>query len=218
MKILLQDTETKLYLSRGGSWTKDAGAALAFLDEVRAHDYSVYHRLPHTQVFTLAETVAATPATANQTSPNAESIMKTGNYTDQTNKAFRRNDDELNSIAESLVKNQVSEITQPKKGGKTTAAKKQRGSAPKPVEQTTMVVAKIDIGFGNTLFIRGRGAELSWDKGLPLKCIDGSTWAWSTTQAKDKVVFKLLLNDQVWARGDDIVVEPGKKVETAPGF
>ena len=50
MKILLQDTETKLYLGRGGKWTNIPEGALAFLDEVRAQDYSVYHQLPHTQV------------------------------------------------------------------------------------------------------------------------------------------------------------------------
>ena len=81
-----------------------------------------------------------------------------------------------------------------------------------------MIEAKIDVGFGNSLFIRGQGADLSWEKGLPLNCADGSTWAWSTKEARDKVVFKLLLNDQTWARGEDVVLEPGKKIQIVPAF
>jgi hypothetical protein len=32
------------------------------------------------------------------------------------------------------------------------------------------------------------------------------------------VVFKLLLNDQVWAKGEDVVVEAGRKIEVVPVF
>jgi hypothetical protein len=32
------------------------------------------------------------------------------------------------------------------------------------------------------------------------------------------VVFKLLLNDQVWAKGEDVVVEAGRKIEVVPFF
>ena len=85
-------------------------------------------------------------------------------------------------------------------------------------QQVTVVEAKIDVGLGNTLFIRGQGDGLSWLKGVPLNCIDASTWVWSTTQAKDKVVFKLLLNDEVWARGEDVVAEAGRKIEIIPCF
>lgn len=87
-----------------------------------------------------------------------------------------------------------------------------------PSELVTRVEARVDVGFGNTLFIRGQGDGLSWDKGEPLSCIDSATWVWSTKQARDKVTFKLLLNDQVWSKGEDGVVEAGGKVEVAPGF
>lgn len=32
---------------------------------------------------------------------------------------------------------------------------------------TTKIVALIDVGFGNTLYIRGEGPGLSWEKGIP---------------------------------------------------
>ncbi len=82
----------------------------------------------------------------------------------------------------------------------------------------TEVAAKIDVGFGNQLYIRGQGDGLTWQKGVPLLCKDASTWVWSTRQARDTLRFKLLLNDQIWAQGEDLVLEAGKRVETSPQF
>jgi hypothetical protein len=94
----------------------------------------------------------------------------------------------------------------------------ERGEAREVAAPVTEVAAKIDVGFGNQVFIRGQGDGLSWDKGTPLRCKDASTWVWSSRQARDRVVFKLLLNDQVWAQGEDLTIEAGRKLETAPLF
>jgi len=85
-------------------------------------------------------------------------------------------------------------------------------------ESDTLVTAKIDVGFGNALFIRGEGGGLSWDKGQPLDCVEGTTWVWSNPRAKDHVTFKLLVNDQLWCRGENIRVEPGRAIEVLPAF
>ena len=87
--------------------------------------------------------------------------------------------------------------------------------ARKPV---TVVKAKVNVGFGNTVYIRGQGCGLSWDKGVPLVCLDASSWVWSTDKANEKIAFKLLINDQVWAQGTDLVAAPGEQVEAAPVF
>lgn len=79
------------------------------------------------------------------------------------------------------------------------------------------IEAKIDVGFGNKLFVRGQGAGLSWDHGIPLECVDSQTWR-LTVPAQDKLQFKLLLNDSVWAQGEDLIAAPGKKVEVVPAF
>ena len=92
------------------------------------------------------------------------------------------------------------------------------GRNPAPTEPVTVVEAKIDVGLGNRLFIRGQGDGLSWFEGIPLNCVDATTWVWSTNHAREKVVFKLLLNDQVWAKGEDVVVEAGRKIEVVPCF
>ena len=81
----------------------------------------------------------------------------------------------------------------------------------------TTIEAKIDVGFGNQLYLRGEGAGLSWEKGTPLKCVDPSTWQWSA-EVSDPLRFKLLLNDSVWMSGADLVAAPGKRVEIKPAF
>jgi hypothetical protein len=84
--------------------------------------------------------------------------------------------------------------------------------------QLTTVLAKVDVGFGNALFIRGQGDGLSWEKGTPLECVAPSTWIWATDKASQPLVFKLLLNDQLWSQGDDWTVPLGESLEVAPVF
>ena len=86
-----------------------------------------------------------------------------------------------------------------------------------PARPVTVIEAKIDVGFGNQLFVRGQGAGLSWERGTPLTCVGPDTWRW-TVEATDRLQFKLLLNDRVWAKGEDVVVPPGKQVELKPAF
>jgi hypothetical protein len=99
-------------------------------------------------------------------------------------------------------------------------------AAPAPAPAKTQIVtaaapitieARIDVGFGNKLYVRGQGAGLSWEQGTPLECVDSKTWR-LIVPANDKLQFKLLLNDAVWAKGEDLVAAPGKKVEVTPAF
>lgn len=83
--------------------------------------------------------------------------------------------------------------------------------------KTVTIEARINVGFGNSLYLRGEGLGLSWDQGIPLTCVGDSQWKWSG-EAADKLKFKLLLNDAVWAKGEDLVVKPGEKLEIAPAF
>ena len=81
----------------------------------------------------------------------------------------------------------------------------------------TTIEAKIDVGFGNALYLRGQGPGLSWERGVPCECVNRNTWRWTAPRA-EKLTFKLLLNDSVWARGADLVIGPGEKVEVVPAF
>ncbi len=104
------------------------------------------------------------------------------------------------------------------------AAKAKAAPAPtaeaKPIakaSRSATIEAKIDVGFGNTLYLRGEGKGLNWNQGIPLTNVDGSTWQWSG-EADEKLKVKLLLNDAVWAKGEDLVVGPGQKLQIAPAF
>jgi hypothetical protein len=86
-----------------------------------------------------------------------------------------------------------------------------------PVPAVTTIDVKFDAGFGNAVFLRGQGGGLTWERGLPLVCVDAKTWRWSST-AKDPITFKLLINDKIWSAGDDLKIAPGEKIEVAPLF
>ena len=96
---------------------------------------------------------------------------------------------------------------------KTVPSKTPSGTVAAPIT----IEAKIDVGFGNRLYLRGQGEGLSWDRGTPLECVDSQTWR-LIVASKDKLQFKLLINDSVWAKGEDVVVTPGKRVELVPAF
>src|ERR1041385_1806488 len=86
--------------------------------------------------------------------------------------------------------------TQTASAASTQAAK---NTATTGSSKAVTIEAKIDVCFGNALYLRGEGEGLSWTQGIPLTCVDSSTWKWSG-ETSDKVKFKLLLNDTVWAQ------------------
>ncbi len=223
MKILLQDTNTGLYRSRGGGWTNEPHAALAFLDEIRAKDFGIYHRLSGARVVTIAEPGASDtcpPALAISANPDPERdlIMSTNKNTTPV-----KLQTEAKRATPKPARRTSAARKRRERTGTQTAAKPSDGKpscaqeAARP-ETITLVEARIDVGLGNALFIRGQGDGLSWDKGQPLDCVGAATWIWKTAQARDKVVFKLLLNDVLWAQGEDLVLEAGRKLEVVPSF
>ena len=146
------------------------------------------------------------------------SIKTKTNRTNRIKKPAGNGSNRLRTLEGALLGYQLSETAGKQAIPKPTSLEGQRDETHSSTEVVTVVQAKIDVGFGNSIFIRGQGDGLCWNKGLPLSCIDGSVWLWTTKQAKGKLVFKLLLNDQVWAKGEDVVVEAGRKIEVVPVF
>jgi hypothetical protein len=87
-----------------------------------------------------------------------------------------------------------------------------------PSDPLTVLEAKVEVQPGDTLYIRGDGAGLSWKKGQPLTRGFGGRWIWTHNQVKGFLVVRLLLNDRVWERGREIALEAGKMFEVAPAF
>ena len=82
----------------------------------------------------------------------------------------------------------------------------------------TSIIARVDVGFGNQLYIRGTGADLSWEKGLPLESVSAYEWTFATTEAKSDVTFKFLINDELWAEGDNVTAAEGATSISSPVF
>jgi hypothetical protein len=95
-----------------------------------------------------------------------------------------------------------------------------KAPAKKPAAKTTStkITAQFDVGFGNTLYIRGEGPGLSWDRGLAMDCVADDEWTITISDATVPVVFKFLLNDMTWCVGNDYVVEPGGSTSVVPSF
>jgi len=91
--------------------------------------------------------------------------------------------------------------------------------APKPnTVVATTIIAQIDIGFGNILYVRGSGAGLSWDQGLAMENATADQWKITLGKTTKPVTFKFLVNDLTWSAGEDYVVEPGSTVTLVPTF
>lgn len=107
----------------------------------------------------------------------------------------------------------VKKAPAPKKAPAKTAV-----AAASPEILSTTIVAAIDVGFGNSLTLRGEGPGLSWEKGAAMECVSGDVWSITLAASSQPVVCKFLINDQVWCTGDDYTVLPGSSVVLSPTF
>lgn len=116
------------------------------------------------------------------------------------------------AVTSPAVKPKKSATATKTKSAQTTTAGK------KPTPSVTTFVAQAEIGWGNSLYIRGEGApELSWERGILMKWEDDA-WVYTTTGARTPVAFKFLVNDHTWAEGHNQHVEPGCTSITTPHF
>lgn len=85
-----------------------------------------------------------------------------------------------------------------------------------PVQTT--ITARIDVGFGNALFLRGEGPGLSWEKGLPMECVQSDLWRIVLAESARAYTFKFLINDTIWSAGPDFTAACGTSVTLTPEF
>lgn len=82
---------------------------------------------------------------------------------------------------------------------------------------TTRILVHFDAGFGNQLYIRGQGGELSWDQGLIMQNVAGNLWVWETSTTDD-LEFKILINDTVWEYGENHFIDGCQSGDYWPKF
>jgi hypothetical protein len=91
-------------------------------------------------------------------------------------------------------------------------------SAVKTAPVVTTITARIDVGFGNAVYVRGSGPGLSWDNGVPMACVSSDEWQLTLGESVRPITFKLLVNDIAWSLGDDFAVAAGDRVTITPAF
>ncbi len=80
------------------------------------------------------------------------------------------------------------------------------------------VTVKYDVGFKNTLYIRGNGAGLSWEKGRVMRNTGTDTWVWESEAPVRECEFKVLINDQIYEEGANRRLMQVKVVQYSPTF
>lgn len=82
----------------------------------------------------------------------------------------------------------------------------------------TTIIAQVDVGFGNQLYLRGDGAGLSWDHGVEMACVRDDQWSYRLEGVTRPLNFKFLINDVTWSTGPDYTVAPEATVVLTPSF
>jgi hypothetical protein len=122
----------------------------------------------------------------------------------------------------------ATKTTEPAPARKTTVApkiKKAATSSPaapsivtKPTGARVTIIAQVDVGFGNSLYVRGDEPILHWSKGVALGNVAGDKWEIVLTGVDKPFEFKFLLNDSSWSAGENYCVSPGDTVTLSPVF
>lgn len=98
----------------------------------------------------------------------------------------------------------------------STKAKKAASTA-KKAKSNTKVVAKVDVGWGHSLYIRGEGPGLSWNKGVLMVSKGANEWTWAGN-AKSDFDCKFLINDEHWSSGENLLAKANKTSISTPVF
>ena len=98
----------------------------------------------------------------------------------------------------------------------STVTRHQPPATPTVQKQTFSIIADIDIGFGNTLYIRGNGQNLSWEQGVPMTPITDHQWTWNSQSPIGTKIspfeYKVLINDQTWCTGENFIATRGENI------
>ena len=92
------------------------------------------------------------------------------------------------------------------------------GTSQSKTGKLTRIVAEFDVGFGNMLYIRGKGANLSWEKGLPMRNAKANEWIWESDAVFPTGEFKILVNDSIYETGHNHALYCGTTVRHTPRF
>ena len=106
----------------------------------------------------------------------------------------------------------------PVKTENSQTSKQAAGTSEKKGSSKTRITVKFDVGFPNQLYIRGKGGNLSWEKGIAFKNTKSDEWVWETDAAFTQCEFKVLINDRIYENGENHVLNQGASLLYSPQF
>lgn len=86
------------------------------------------------------------------------------------------------------------------------------------VAEATTVRVHYDVGWGNSITIRGSKAPLSWSSGQSATWTTGNIWTLSWSNSAGDMEVKPLINDATWSTGANYFVKAGTTVDIYPFF
>gem|GEM_PF-907483 len=91
---------------------------------------------------------------------------------------------------------------------------------PQPTYSRTVIRVHYNVGWDNSIYIRGDTPPLSWSVGLPATWTEGNIWVWETNLIPDgqRFEFKPLINDRIWSRGSNYEGYGGQIIDVYPEF
>jgi hypothetical protein len=102
--------------------------------------------------------------------------------------------------------------------GKATPLSASKAQPQTSGEKKTRIVVRYDVGFPNTLYIRGKGAELTWNRGIPMRNVKPDEWVWETSASFSGGEFKVLINDRIYESGQNHLLSCGASIQYTPQF
>jgi hypothetical protein len=83
----------------------------------------------------------------------------------------------------------------------------------------TAIIASVFIGIGNKPYVRGSGAGLNWEAGVPMEFEEIGKWRWLAPADMDgPVEIQLFRNDEDPDTSGRYTLEPGQQLELSPSF
>jgi hypothetical protein len=96
----------------------------------------------------------------------------------------------------------------------TLARQAQAPLSPAPVS----LRVNAHVGEDDVLCLRGEGAGLNWQEGIPMSYEGENIWSWRASAVSHPISCRIYLNDEISAFGKDIEIRPGQSIEIAPQF
>lgn len=84
----------------------------------------------------------------------------------------------------------------------------------------TKIRVHYDVGYGNTMYLRGNTYPLWWDTGRKMRNVSSDVWEFEIERipSGDTLEFKPLINNSTWSTGNNYTVTGGQTVDIYPSF